>query len=206
MKKYLSFSLLLHAGFFGILGYVLCPWIESYTPSKHAQSVDVDIFEIREKGGNSKSGSKKEMVQEKVEEKREPENNTVPLEGSEKANRSPVRQEAAESDSNTVLLDTLGDGAETGLTVKDYVRRLREKNTPPVYPRLARIQSIQGNVILDVKVSSDGKYEVQIKESSGSELLDHLTLTTVQGWKFFAFRSTAQEIKFSLAFKFSLEN
>jgi protein TonB len=55
----------------------------------------------------------------------------------------------------------------------------------PVYPRLARRRGQQGEVILEVRVGSDGRpWNIQVKRSSGWSSLDHAAAQAVQHWRF----------------------
>jgi periplasmic protein TonB len=59
------------------------------------------------------------------------------------------------------------------------------KNPKPPYPAIARRMKLEGTVILQVLVSSDGKPEIaRLEKSSGSSVLDQAALTTVQSWSF----------------------
>ncbi|HYA86150.1 MAG TPA: energy transducer TonB [Nitrospirota bacterium] len=59
------------------------------------------------------------------------------------------------------------------------------KNPKPQYPLIARRMKLEGTVILQVLVSSEGKPEiVRLGKSSGSSVLDQAALTAVQGWSF----------------------
>jgi periplasmic protein TonB len=58
-------------------------------------------------------------------------------------------------------------------------------NRKPDYPLIARRYGEQGTVMLSVYVRADGSAgDVQIKTSSGHELLDESAKTAVQGWRF----------------------
>jgi len=58
-------------------------------------------------------------------------------------------------------------------------------NPKPVYPQEAREKGHQGEVILRVEVLVNGRVgQIEIKKSSGYELLDHSALTTVKQWRF----------------------
>jgi len=59
------------------------------------------------------------------------------------------------------------------------------KNPKPVYPQEARKKGYQGEVLLRVEVLSNGQVgQVEVKRSSGYEVLDQSALTTVKRWKF----------------------
>lgn len=58
-------------------------------------------------------------------------------------------------------------------------------NRKPPYPRLARRNNEEGTVLLRVLVKADGTAgTVEIKKSSGYDLLDKSASTTVQTWRF----------------------
>jgi len=58
-------------------------------------------------------------------------------------------------------------------------------NRKPDYPLISRRYGEQGTVMLRVYVKADGSAgEVQVKNSSGHELLDESAKSTVQGWRF----------------------
>jgi protein TonB len=62
----------------------------------------------------------------------------------------------------------------------DYLR-----NPKPSYPLIARRMKLEGTVIVQVHVSSEGKPEiVRLGTSSGSNVLDQAALNAVQGWSF----------------------
>ncbi|HKK01901.1 MAG TPA: energy transducer TonB, partial [Desulfuromonadales bacterium] len=58
-------------------------------------------------------------------------------------------------------------------------------NPPPVYPALARRNDWQGEVLLRVRVTADGRAAlVKVEHSSGHAVLDRSAVTAVRGWKF----------------------
>jgi protein TonB len=59
------------------------------------------------------------------------------------------------------------------------------KNPKPVYPQEAREKGYQGEVLLRVEVLSNGQVgQVEVKRSSGYEVLDESALIAVKQWKF----------------------
>jgi len=59
------------------------------------------------------------------------------------------------------------------------------ENPKPPYPQEAREKRYEGEVVLRVEVLTSGQVgEIEIKESSGYELLDRSALTTVKQWRF----------------------
>jgi protein TonB len=60
------------------------------------------------------------------------------------------------------------------------------ENPKPLYPREARKKGFQGEVVLKVEVLSNGLVgQVEVKKSSGHEILDRSALSAVKHWKFF---------------------
>jgi len=58
-------------------------------------------------------------------------------------------------------------------------------NPKPAYPAFARRMGIQGTVMLKVLVSKGGSaLNIQIAQSSGSEILDSAAAETVKNWRF----------------------
>jgi len=59
------------------------------------------------------------------------------------------------------------------------------ENPKPIYPQEAREKGYEGEVVLRVEVLINGRVgQIEIKKSSGYELLDHSALTTVKQWRF----------------------
>lgn len=59
------------------------------------------------------------------------------------------------------------------------------ENPKPPYPLEARNKGYQGKVLLKVEVLPDGRVgEIELKESSGYEVLDQSALATVKKWRF----------------------
>jgi protein TonB len=59
------------------------------------------------------------------------------------------------------------------------------KNPKPHYPQEARLKGYEGEVILKVEVLADGRVgQIEVKNSSGFEVLDRSALATVKQWKF----------------------
>ncbi|MES2941285.1 MAG: TonB family protein [Pseudomonadota bacterium] len=58
-------------------------------------------------------------------------------------------------------------------------------NPPPVYPKAAQRQGLQGRVLLRVHVLASGQVgTVELKQSSGKPLLDEAALAAVKAWTF----------------------
>jgi protein TonB len=59
------------------------------------------------------------------------------------------------------------------------------KRVNPVYPRWAKERNYQGEVILRVQLLSDGRVgEIEVKKSSGHEILDRSAIAAVKQWEF----------------------
>ena len=59
------------------------------------------------------------------------------------------------------------------------------ENPKPIYPQEAREKGYEGEVVLRVEVLINGRVgQIEIRKSSGFELLDHSALNTVKQWKF----------------------
>lgn len=59
------------------------------------------------------------------------------------------------------------------------------KNPQPFYPREARKKGYEGEVVLRVEVLSNGQVgEIEVRRSSGHEILDRSAMTAVKQWKF----------------------
>ncbi len=59
------------------------------------------------------------------------------------------------------------------------------ENPKPPYPQEAREKGYHGEVLLRVEVLSNGRVgQIEIKRSSGHEILDQSAFSTVKQWKF----------------------
>jgi protein TonB len=66
----------------------------------------------------------------------------------------------------------------------DYVARYLH-NPPPSYPWQARRMGIEGRVVLQVEILQNGNAgRIEIRRSSGHELLDQAAIKAVGGWRF----------------------
>lgn len=66
----------------------------------------------------------------------------------------------------------------------DYVARYLH-NPPPSYPWQARRMGIEGRVVLQVEILRNGNAgRIEIRQSSGHELLDQTAIKAVGGWRF----------------------
>jgi TonB family protein len=66
-----------------------------------------------------------------------------------------------------------------------FVQPKYAENPKPIYPQEARKKGYEGEVILRVEVLQNGRVgQIDVKKSSGYELLDRSALATVKKWKF----------------------
>ena len=81
------------------------------------------------------------------------------------------------------------------------------KNPKPIYPQVAREKGYEGEVLLRVEVLSNGRVgQIEVKKSSGYDVLDQSALTTVKEWKFIPARKGDVPIPFwiNIPIKFQL--
>lgn len=134
-----------------------------------------------------KKVAKKELVKnpEPVEEKQEKEVKE------EKTEPEPVNKEKIEKDIEELVQNIekakekepepeVSEKSGTPVQMPAYLN-----NKPPEYPSMARKRGFEGKVILRVRVLSSGNpQELEIKDSSGYEILDEAALEAVEKWKF----------------------
>lgn len=78
---------------------------------------------------------------------------------------------------------TTADAEDSAVVVE--ARPLYRRNPPPPYPGKARHRRLEGTVILEVRVSSEGNVDdLWIKESSGHRILDQAAMSSVRKWVF----------------------
>jgi TonB family protein len=81
------------------------------------------------------------------------------------------------------------------------------QNPKPVYPLEAREKGYEGEVLLKVEVLSNGRVgHIEVKRSSGYDILDQAALTTVKKWRFIPAREgdVAIPIWVNIPIKFQL--
>jgi TonB family protein len=82
------------------------------------------------------------------------------------------------------------------------------ENPKPIYPQEARDRGYEGEVVLRVEVLSNGRVgQIEVRKSSGHELLDRSALTTVKQWRFIPARKgdTAIPLWVNVPIKFQLQ-
>jgi len=116
---------------------------------------------------------------------------------------SPSRSPSAEEETKQVAkYPSLSEG-EVILIHPKYA-----ENPKPLYPREARKKGFQGEVVLKVEVLSNGLVgQVEVKKSSGHEILDRSALSAVKHWKFFPAKRGESAISFwvNIPIKFQLQ-
>ena len=118
---------------------------------------------------------------------------------------------AEKSESNSKAAQAVNSVAQSAVitATKPAVFDAAYLNNPaPVYPALSHRLEEQGTVVLRAFVSVDGKAEkVELKESSGHEMLDAAALETVKKWRFIAAKNGDKLVAswVQVPVKFSLE-
>lgn len=82
-------------------------------------------------------------------------------------------------------------------------------NPPPAYPLSARRRGMEGRVLVRAEIQEDGSCSrVELKRSSGTDLLDQAALEAVKKWRFVPARKGAQAISawVDVPITFKLEN
>ena len=82
------------------------------------------------------------------------------------------------------------------------------ENPKPFYPQEAQKKGFQGEVVLKVEVLSNGLVgQVEVKKSSGHEILDRSAVSAVKQWKFFPAKRGENTIAswVSIPIKFQLQ-
>ena len=116
---------------------------------------------------------------------------------------SPSRSPSAEEETRQVAkYPSLSEG-EVILIHPKYA-----EHPKPLYPREARKKGFQGEVVLKVEVLANGLVgQVEVRKSSGHEILDRSALSAVKQWKFFPARRGESTIPFwvNIPIKFQLQ-
>lgn len=82
------------------------------------------------------------------------------------------------------------------------------QNPKPLYPREARRKGYQGEVVLKVEILSNGQVgQVEVKRSSGHEILDCSALAAVKEWRFIPARKGEKPVPLwvNIPIKFQLQ-
>jgi protein TonB len=109
---------------------------------------------------------------------------------------------SSEEPMRLVKYPSLSEG-ETILTQPRYA-----ENPKPLYPQEARKRGYQGEVVLKVEILSNGRVgRVEVKRSSGHEILDRSAFATVKEWRFVPAKKGENPIPFwvNIPIKFELQ-
>jgi protein TonB len=80
---------------------------------------------------------------------------------------------------------TSGTGSGVGEGTDPGVEAIPLVTPSPVYPDVARRGNVQGVVIAEIKIDSQGKVEsARTAEGSGSAILDNAALAAVKVWRY----------------------
>lgn len=101
-----------------------------------------------------------------------------------------IAQNAVESDAPRTIAPAAEAPAQVAVVPEararepDYVARYLH-NPPPQYPWQARRMGIEGRVVLHVEIlQSGGAGRIEIRQSSGHDMLDQAAIMAVTGWRF----------------------
>jgi protein TonB len=89
-----------------------------------------------------------------------------------------------------------------------FIQPRYAENPKPTYPQEARKKGYQGEVILKVEVLSNGRVgQVEVKRSSGHEILDRSAFAAVKEWRFVPAKKGENPIPFwvNIPIKFQLQ-
>jgi protein TonB len=89
-----------------------------------------------------------------------------------------------------------------------FIQPRYAENPKPLYPEEARRKGYQGEVVLKVEVLPNGLAgQVDVKKSSGHEILDRSALAAVKQWKFIPARKGESPVPFwvNIPIKFQLQ-
>jgi protein TonB len=89
-----------------------------------------------------------------------------------------------------------------------FIQPKYAENPKPLYPREAQRKGYQGEVVLKVEVLSNGQVgQIDVKRSSGHEILDRSALAAVKQWKFIPARKGENPVPFwvNIPVKFQLQ-
>jgi protein TonB len=89
-----------------------------------------------------------------------------------------------------------------------FIQPKYAENPKPTYPQEARKKGYQGEVILKVEVLSNGRVgQVEVKRSSGHEILDRSAFAAVKEWRFVPAKKGENPISFwvNIPIKFQLQ-
>jgi periplasmic protein TonB len=123
-----------------------------------------------------------------------------PLE-KKKAEKKEEKKKLENNQAQTKLTSGLqsADATDQESAITEPVPASYLKNQPPKYPLSARKSKQQGVVLLEVRVSTDGRPKsVGIQKSSGVEALDVAALEAVKSWQFVPARRGSSVVEASV--------
>lgn len=109
----------------------------------------------------------------------------------------------------TAVESTVASAAAAAKTSVSIPASYAASNRKPDYPKLSQRFGEQGTTVLRVLVQSDGSAgEVQIRKSSGYELLDEAARTAIRSWRFNPATSDGKAIAewYQIPIPFTLQN
>ena len=127
---------------------------------------------------------------------------------SEAPSEAPVEQPGAAAPV-VAAATAIAPGAPVIADVEPDYKASYLNNPRPPYPFAARRMGLQGKVVLNVEVLSEGLCgQANVHQSSGHEMLDNVALQTVKTWKFVPARQAGRAITkwFKIPIQFSLNN
>jgi protein TonB len=139
---------------------------------------------------------------------RKPEPKPLPVEPVVQADETPVALTSIPEPVVAAMPDIKAAEAEAPVTEPDYMASYLN-NPPPPYPLAARRMGLQGKVVLDVEVLAEGvSGQVNVRQSSGHDMLDNSALHTVKSWRFIPARQAGRAITkwFKVPIQFSLKD
>ncbi|MBC7712560.1 MAG: energy transducer TonB [Rhizobacter sp.] len=127
-------------------------------------------------GADNSGGSAPKKKTVKSSEKK-----TTPLEIKSTTINSNVNESGIGTGSGTESNTGAGSGLSSGNSFEASIVNYQG----PLYPRIAQVRGLQGNVRLRIKVSEEGMPEdTTILQSSGHDVLDRAALEVIPRWRF----------------------
>lgn len=192
-------ALCIHAGMY----WIDMPWPHPtlITPQSRAVSIDLVAFQhpvekaVPPKPKEIKPEKKpkpvtKPVVKSLISSPAEPPHPAPPEPLPETVEAAPARESYPETQAVTnepaaiAAEENPADEIDDRATVRASVPRY-DLNPPPRYPHVARRRNYQGTVVLEVRVTVEGRVaQVRISQSSGYSVLDKSAVKSVKGWHF----------------------
>ncbi len=172
------------------------PMGEIYLPIEdHLTSENTIPLKINSEAENNPIGEKSIRIEER----------TGKVENTEEEKKPEVH--TSQFPSSEIHFDSLKGNTfakkEIDLIYPRYV-----ENPKPIYPREARKKGYEGEVILRVEVLTNGRVgEIEIRRSSGYEILDRSAIETIKRWRFTPAQKGEERVPFrvNIPIKFQLQ-